>query len=91
MWASVLATLLSTAVSYWGSRALVFVSEQPGGFREMSAFALVSAASFLLNQLIFYLALTWLMPSYPVLAKITAVGTVAVGNFFAKKNWVFSA
>lgn len=91
LWSSVLATLLSTLINYWGSRALVFVSEQAGRLREVSAFALLSAASFLLNQLIFYVALTWLMPSQPVVVKIIAVGAVAVGNFFAKKYWVFSA
>ncbi|MCU0444905.1 MAG: GtrA family protein [Microscillaceae bacterium] len=84
-----LAYIVAVVLNYLISRAWVFERGKYNTKVEFLAFCAVATVGLGLNQLIFYWGLQVLTNDFYLLAKIIAIGTVVIWNFFAKKYLVF--
>ena len=87
--ANVVGFLIAFCVSYGGHALLTFSKHKTSHFRALPRFFIVACSSFLLNEALYYIALTQL--HWPYLPSLLAVLLlVAVVTFVAAKFWAFS-
>jgi putative flippase GtrA len=87
--ANIFAFLIAFCVSFTGQRFLTFADSTQTVQQSLPRFFLIAASAFLINQLLFALALFFFpIPYY--LALFIVVLTVAAGTFVASKKWAFA-
>lgn len=88
--ANILSIVTGILVNYVISQKWVFESGRYAPKAEFAAFCFVSAITIVFNQTIVW-ALVDFVALHNILAKVLAILTVAVFNFFAKKYLVFKS
>lgn len=88
--ANVLAFLIAFVVSYRGHALLTFASAQARGWGVVARYFAVASLSFVVNELLYYVALHWLHWHY-LWSLAGVLVLVAVGTFVLSKFWAFKA
>ena len=88
--ANVLAFLVAFVVSYQGHALLTFASAQARGWGVVARYFAVASLSFVVNELLYYVALHWLHWHY-LWSLAGVLVLVAVGTFLLSKFWAFKA
>lgn len=88
--ANVLAFLVAFVVSYNGHAWLTFASAQPRGWSVVGKYFAVACLSFVVNEMLYWLALHWLHWHY-FWSLLGVLVLVAVGTFVLSKFWAFRA
>ena len=86
--ANVIAFLVAFVVSYNGHAWFTFASDAPRGWRVVAKFFAVASLSFVVNEVLYALALRWLPWHYLISLGLVLV-VVAVGTFVMSKYWAF--
>ncbi|HAI77297.1 MAG TPA: hypothetical protein DCM08_13760 [Microscillaceae bacterium] len=86
--ANTISYLFTVVINYILSKAWVFESGKYSPRVEFLAFCLVAALGYVINQTVFWLV-AYKLELWNVLAKVLAIGTVVMWNFFLKKFVVF--
>lgn len=90
LWANVLGFLVAFVVSYNGHALLTFAAAQARGGATVLRFFAVACLSFVVNEVLYAIALHWLQWHYFwSLAAVLVI--VAVGTFVLSKFWAFKA
>lgn len=84
-----IAYIIAVVINYLISRTWVFERGKYSTNVEFLAFCGVATVGLGLNQMVFYFALLQLGNALYLVAKMIAIVTVVIWNFFAKKNLVF--
>ena len=87
--ANVIAYVVALQVSFWGHHHWSFSGHGGSKSNCMAKFVIVSLTGLLLNQLCFYLLLTYTSLDYR-LALVVVLGVVAVFTFIMSKIWAFN-
>ncbi len=87
--ANVIAFLVAFNVSYFGHRHLTFKASERSHRQTLPRFATVAASSFLLNEAMYWLLLTFTPLSYDI-AMLLVLGSVAVLTYILGKFWAFA-
>ena len=89
LWANVLAFLLAFWVSYGGHFLLTFANTGALHRQALPRFFVVACSAFVVNELLYVLALRWLGWHY-LLGLLAVLVVVAVGTFVSSKLWAFA-
>ena len=88
--ANVLGFLVAFVVSYHGHARFTFVQAQARGRAVAARYFAVACLSFVVNELLYAIALRWLGWNY-LLSLFLVLLVVAVGTFVLSKFWAFKA
>ncbi|WP_353367136.1 GtrA family protein [Acidovorax sp. FG27] len=88
--ANVIAFLVAFVVSYQGHALLTFASAQARGWAVVARYFAVASLSFVVNELLYFIALRWLHWHY-LWSLFGVLVLVAVGTFVLSKFWAFKA
>lgn len=86
--ANIYAFLVAFCFSFLGQRYLTFSQSNQEFLYSLGRYFLISVASFLFNEFLFYLAIYHLHISYLIAFPIIVL-IVAVGTFLVSKYWAF--
>ena len=90
LWANVCGFLVAFVVSYNGHACLTFSASEARGWKTMLRFFGVACLSFVVNEVLYAIALNWLHWHYFWSLALVLV-LVAVGTFVLSKFWAFKA
>ncbi|MDR3005063.1 MAG: GtrA family protein [Acidovorax sp.] len=88
--ANVLAFLVAFVVSYNGHAWFTFASNAPRGWAVVAKYFAVACLSFVVNELLYWVALHWLHWHY-FWSLLGVLLLVAMGTFVLSKFWAFRA